>query len=58
MTFGRPFRRRYTSAARSIPSGGAVKYIHNAVHSRAGTAEARVRAGFMLMPESGASTRI
>ena len=28
MTFGRPFHRRYTSDARSIPRGGAVQYIN------------------------------
>src|SRR5581483_2276744 len=48
-------RSRYTSAAASIPTSGPVKYTHTAVHVRADTAEASVRAGFMLMPDRGAS---
>ena len=33
-----------------------MKYTHRAVHVPAGIAEAKVRAGFMLIPESGASS--
>jgi hypothetical protein len=39
-----------------MPSNGPVKYTQSAVHVRAATAEASVRAGFMLMPDSGASS--
>lgn len=38
-----------------MPNGGAVKYTQIAVQSRACSAEATVRAGFRLVPESGAS---
>ena len=38
-----------------MPRNGAVKYTHNAVQIPLGSAEAKVRAGFMLMPENGAS---
>jgi hypothetical protein len=40
---------------RSMPSNGAVKYSHAPVHTCAGSADATVRAGFMLMPDTGAS---
>ena len=50
-----PRRRVNSPAAASIPNGGAVKYTQSAVQRRPFTAEASVRAGFMLMPEKGAS---
>jgi hypothetical protein len=34
---------------------GAVKYIQSPTHWRAASAEEKVRAGFMLIPEIGAS---
>lgn len=39
-----------------MPISGPVKYTQSAVQARAGNAEASVRAGFMLMPESGDSS--
>ncbi len=46
---------RASAAAASIPSGGASRYIQKAVHTPEGSAEAKLRAGFMPKPETGAS---
>src|SRR5471030_498299 len=47
--------RRYTAAASIMPASGAVKYSQASVQTPDGSADATVRAGFMLMPENGAS---
>jgi hypothetical protein len=39
-----------------MPNSGAAKYSQSPVQIMAGTAEANVRAGFMLIPEYGLST--
>jgi hypothetical protein len=53
-----PLMRTKTSAAESIAIGGAMKYIHQLSQVFATAAEANVRAGFMLIPEIGASRDI
>ena len=49
-------RRRCLSAATSIAIVGAIRYTHSAVHCAAARSAANVRAGFMLVPESGDSS--
>jgi hypothetical protein len=44
------------AAAVSMPSGGATRYTQKAVQVIAGSADATVRAGFMLIPEIGLSS--
>ena len=41
-----------------MPSGGATKYSHSASNTPAGRADPRLRAGFMLIPESGDSSEM
>src|SRR5215469_12396737 len=50
--------RRWSWAAANIPRGGARRYIQKCCQVMPGAAEANVRAGFMLIPESGDSTLI
>ena len=38
--------------------GGATKYIHRLDQKPGHTADAKLRAGFMLMPEKGASSEM
>src|SRR4051812_18219258 len=51
----RPAILLYSSAAMNMPRGGAVKYSHNVDHPPGGTAEPKVLAGFIDVPESGCS---
>src|SRR5258708_5786774 len=46
---------RYSEAAKSIPNAGAERYTQSAVQLPAERAGPKVRAGFMLAPDSGAS---
>jgi hypothetical protein len=48
----------FSSTAASIPEGGAKTYIQNAVQRPETAAEPKLRAGFMLKPESGDSNEM
>jgi hypothetical protein len=47
---------RWSGVDANMPSGGARRYIQKCCQILPGAAEARVRAGFMLVPERGNST--